>query len=134
MLRSWFIKILGGYLEEDKAGWCIEVQREKEKLESFRQGLIAEAQYTRQTFYSILDAKDREIQRLTNLMLQEHGLLRGNDGEALRKSTEMKPFNKRISWKERQEQLTRDAAKKQADSTKEHWDKKNASSTGTGAA
>lgn len=134
MLRNWFIKKLGGYTKDE----CSEIRHgfdewRAEVLSDDQRGLASKEKdfsTQREWFYTVLNNKDEEIKRLTNLMLQEHGVLRPQ--HEAHSAEKMVPLNKRVSWKEKQEALQKADAKTAADRVKEQWEKKNASQPGTG--
>lgn len=72
-----------------------------------------------------IDEKDQEIQRLTNLILTEHGLIRvQNTNQSNEKPA---PINKRASWPQVQKDLERAdqaVARKQVNDLAEYWQKK----------
>lgn len=117
MLRNWLLRYLCGLpIEEADRRVDVQLLRVAEKEKSFTE--------QREWFYTVLQAKDEEIKRLTNLMLQEHGIIRtvptSNSNE------KMVPLNKRMSWKEKQEELQRADAKAAADKVKKQWESKRA--------
>jgi hypothetical protein len=116
-VRRSLIRLLGGFSPEDF----------NENCEVFRKAVNGELAAQREFFYKVLENKDEEIKRLTNLMLQEHGII-PREGFTESPGRTLQPLNKRVPWKERQEQLQKDAAKQQADLVKKQWEEKNAKS------
>lgn len=107
-MREILIKFLGGYtpLELEKANYF-------GRDESDRQ-----VRY----YQELLNARDEEIKRLTNLMLIRAGFI-----APLTSQTEInqhEPINKRQSWPARQRELQQQDAKRAADLTAERWAKK----------
>lgn len=89
----------------------------------------------RSLFFDKLSEKDLEIQRLTNLILKDRGLI--IESSEVRHSGEVKSIQKRhISPKERQRQLELNDLEVHAEMLKQRWAKENGTesdSTGTSA-
>lgn len=114
-MRQWVVKLLGGFTAEEfdlcrcEANSRVEVVQEQ--LQNARE---------------VLQLKDNEIQRLTDLMLTRAGFL----APALTSQTENKhePINRRLTWQQRQKELEKADAKKMADQTETYWKEKTAES------
>lgn len=107
---SWLSRLLG----YDASLEMFDVERR------FLQATINEAQV-------IIKRKDEEIQRLTNLMLTEHGVIHEANLRPDPKTTEPLPLNSRFSWTKKQRSMERaDAlvARTRNEKLEEYWKKK----------
>jgi predicted HNH restriction endonuclease len=78
-------------------------------------------------YQQMLELKDHEIQRLTNLILMEHGVIVRERFEGEIKSGSPKAINKRPNWRAVQkdfEKADMSVAKSQVDDIKEYWENK----------
>jgi hypothetical protein len=84
-------------------------------------------------FSSMLDIKDQEIRRLTDLMLVEHGVIRPESDEPRKPIEKPQPIGKRQSWGSVQKRFeaadakfAQEAAREQVDKVRDYWLKKDA--------
>lgn len=111
---QWVVKLLGGFTESEMDAVRFEAEARQEAVD----GQIS--------FYqNLLESKDEEIKRLTNLMLTRAGFMIGEKIS----QTEIKqhePINRRQTWAQRQKELEKLDAKLAADQTEAYWKEKQA--------
>jgi len=118
MLLNWLIKLLGGFT----AAEILIVEKNAHNQIELAQHASLRSE---QSLWEVLRDKDTEIQRLSNLIFKEHGVIQPEQEK--RDPTEFKPMHKRMSWRERQKELQQKDAREQADRIQAQWEKKNAS-------
>jgi len=114
VLLNWLIKLLGGFTVAELTDRVIEARGDYKEERIHYEDLMREER----------EKKDAEVQRLSNLIFKEHGVIQPEQEK--RDPTEFKPMHKRMSWRERQKELQQKDAREQADRVQAQWEKKNA--------
>lgn len=127
MLRNWLIHFFGGCTQEYcdlVAKEAIRIAREdaSKQIEDVVRRCGDDINYFKEESRS----KDKEIQRLTNLILTEHGVIHP-EVQVRESSSPMLPISGRRRWKQTQAELAKRDADEHGRKLKEQWEKKNAS-------